>query len=73
MKPPSIQALGQSIGSNEMIERRAACRVPACKSRQPGGCSTCTLAYDCVSLQRGRIVPWPVVGFLVLGVMAFFV
>ncbi|MGI9383428.1 MAG: hypothetical protein ACR2PO_09760 [Methyloligellaceae bacterium] len=56
-----------------MMERRAACRIPACKSKRPEGCSTCALAYDCVSLQTGRIVPWPLVGLLVLGMMAFFV
>ena len=48
-------------------------RVPACKSKRQGGCSTCALAYDCVSLQSGRAVPWPLVALLVVGVMSVLV
>ncbi|MCG8561704.1 MAG: hypothetical protein MI824_18045 [Hyphomicrobiales bacterium] len=56
-----------------MINSEPTFRVPACKSKRPGGCSTCTLAYDCASLQGGRAVPWPLVALLVIGVMPLLV
>ena len=56
-----------------MISSEPTFRVPACKSKRPGGCSTCALAYDCAGLQSGRTLPWPLVALLVIGAMPLLV
>ena len=57
-----------------MMRSEPTVRVPACKSNRPGGCSTCTLAYDCASMQDGgRIAPWPLAALLVIGLMSLLI
>ncbi|MCB1503387.1 MAG: hypothetical protein KDJ47_00270 [Hyphomicrobiaceae bacterium] len=42
--------------STEHVER---CNSPACKSATPGGCSDCSLAYDCQRSWTGQTLRWP--------------
>ncbi len=45
------------------------CSSPACKSATPGGCSDCTLAYDCQRNWIGYPLAWPLVAILLVGVV----
>ncbi len=42
---------------------------PACKSATPGGCSDCTLAYDCARASTGMPLAWPLVALLLVGIV----
>ncbi|MGD9667756.1 MAG: hypothetical protein AB7U75_01730 [Hyphomicrobiaceae bacterium] len=49
------------------------CGSPACKSAVPGGCSDCTLAYDCARASGGVPLAWPLVALLLVGIVTLVV
>ncbi len=46
------------------------CNTPACKSATPGGCSGCTLAYDCTRASSGVPLAWPLIALFLVGIVA---
>lgn len=44
--------------------------LPACKSATPGGCSDCTLAYDCRRAASGIPFMWPLAALVLVAIMA---
>jgi hypothetical protein len=52
-------------------QTRYSCSSPACKSATPGGCSDCSLAYDCQRSATGFPVPWPLVAIALVGLAMF--
>jgi hypothetical protein len=43
---------------------------PACQARDPTGCSTCNLAYNCAQKREGSGWAWPAMALAVLAAMA---
>lgn len=54
------------MSSEETAHR---CETPACRSDKPGGCSDCTLAYDCRRASTGVRLAWPLIALLVVAVL----